>query len=195
MFSTQYFSKEGKKMHTLSKRIFKAMIVSLVPLYIVTVSGCSSTEPPRPTSKIGVLSATHQRALNAATVRAIEQAGVDEFFLGPEKIYVDVKAVGAADLGKQHVAGAVLAELDTLGAHSVNDPAQADTTVSCFIHVAGMDPSEGEFLFWKWKEVKADVELSFKKTTDQIATKKQGVGKATYNETWFLGMGPERKIK
>ena len=182
-------------MRTLSKRIFTAITVSLVLLYIMTVSGCSSTEPPRPTSKIAVLSAMHQRALNAATVRAIEKAGVDEFFLGPEKIYIDVKAVGAADLGKQHVAGAILAELDTLGARPVNDPAQADSTVSCFIHVAGMDPGEGEFLFWKWKEVKADVELSFNKTIGRLTTKKKGVGKATYNETWFLGLGPERKIK
>ena len=170
------------------------MIVSLVPLYIVTVSGCNSMEIPPPTN-VGVLSAMQQRALNAATVRAIKQAGVDEFFLGPEKIYVDVKAVGAADLGKQHVAGAVLAELDTLGTGFLDDPTQADSTVSCFINVAGTDPGEGEFLFWKWKKVKADVELSFKKTTGQVVIKKQGVGKATYNETWFLGLGPKRKIK
>jgi len=181
-------------MHTLSKRIFNAVIVLLVTLFIMIVSGCSSMDIPTPTN-VGLLSAMHQRALNAATVRAIKQAGVDEFFLGPEKIYVDVKAVGAADLGKQHVAGAVLAELDTLGTHSVDDPAQADSTVSCFINVAGTDPGEGEFLFWKWKKVKADVELSFKKTTGQVVIKKQGVGKATYNETWFLGLGPERKIK
>jgi len=181
-------------MQALSKRFVKTVIVSLVPLFIVTVNGCSTTEIPPPTN-VGVLSAMHQRALNAATIRAIEQAGIDELFLGPEKIYVDVKAVGAADLGKQHVMGAVLAELDTLGARLIDDPAQADSTVSCFINVAGTDPDEGKFLFWKWKEVKADVELSLKKTTGQVMIKKQGVGTARYNETWFLGLGPERKIK
>lgn len=170
------------------------MIVSLVPLFIAAAGGCSTTEilPP---PNVGVLSAMHQRALNAATARAIERAGIDEGFLGPEKVYVDVKAVGAADLGKQHVTGAVLAELETLGAHLVDDPTQADSTISCFINVAGTDPGEGEFLFWKWKEVKADVELSFKKTTGQVVIKKQGVGTATYNETWFLGLGPKTKIK
>lgn len=170
------------------------MVVLLVLLFIVAAAGCSTTEI-LPSTNVGVLSAMHQRALNVATARAIEQAGIDESFLGPGKIYVDVKAVGAADLGKQHVTGAVLAELDTLGAHFLDDPTQADSTISCFINVAGTDPDEGEFLFWKWEEVKADVELSFKKTTGQKVVKKQGVGVATYNETWFLGFGPETKIK
>ena len=181
-------------MQALSKTFVRAAVISSVLILIAAAGGCSTTEITPPTN-VGVLSAMHQRALNAATVRAIEQAGIDEFFLGIEKIYLDVKAVGAADLGKQHVAGAVLAELDTLGAHLLDDPTQADSTVSCFINVAGTDPDEGEFLFWRWKEVKADVQLSFKKTTGQVAIKKQGVGTATYNETWFLGLGPETKIK
>jgi hypothetical protein len=82
-----------------------------------------------------------------------------------------------------------------LGAAVVDDPSAADSTVSCLIHVAGTDPDKGEFLFWKWKEVRADVELSFAKTVGQKVIKKRGVGTATYNETWFLFFGPERKIK
>jgi len=180
-------------MQVLSEKI-KVVFVSLVSLVIMTAAGCSTVEVQPPTN-VGVLSAMHQRALNAATVRAIEQAGVDEFFVGSEKIYIDVKAVGAADLGKQHVTGSVLSELETIGASTVKDPAGADSTIACFIHVAGTDPGEGEFLFWKWKTVKADVELNFTKATGQKVIKKQGVGKATYSETWFFGFGPETKIK
>ena len=98
-------------------------------------------------------------------------------------------------MGKQHVTGAVISELDTIGASILDDPAQADSKVSCFINVAGTDPDEGDFLFWNWKEVKADVELSFKKTTGQQVITKQGAGTATYNETWFMGTGPDTKIK
>ena len=70
-------------------------------------------------------------------------------FLGNEKMYFDVKAVGSADLGKQHVSGAVLSELDTIGAQFAAERAQADSTISYLIHVAGTDPDEGEFLLWK----------------------------------------------
>lgn len=181
-------------MGVLIERFVRAVILS-APLLLVTATGCSTNVEVMPPVSVGVLSAMHQRALNAATARAIEQAGINEDFVAPQRIYVDVKAVGAADLGKQHVSGAVLSELDTLGAVIVDDPTTADSTVSCFIHVAGTDPDEGEFLLWKWKEVKADVELSFTKTAGQKVIKKQGVGKATYNETWFIGLGPETKIK
>jgi hypothetical protein len=181
-------------MQVLMERFVKAVFVSLASLVIMTAAGCSTTKILPPTN-VGVLSAMQQRALNEATVRAVEQAGINEFFLGSDKIYIDVKAVGAADLGKQHVTGAVLAELETIGATTVKDPARANSIVSCFINVAGTDPADGEFLFWKWKDVKADVQLSFTKTTGQIVIKKQGVGKATYSETWFLGFGPETKIR
>lgn len=181
-------------MQALPQRLVKVLVISLVPLFVVAAGGCSTTEVLPPTN-VGVLSAMHQRAMNAATVRAIEQAGIDEDFLGPGRIYIDVKAVGSADLGKQHVSGAILAELDALGAHILEDPAQADSTIYCFINVAGTDPADGKFLFWKWEEVKADVELSFSKTTGLKVIKKQGVGTATYKETWFFGMGPETKIK
>jgi hypothetical protein len=193
-------------MTILAERLIKAVVIwpvadapklwrlSIV-LFIMGGAGCATKTEILPPTNVGVLSAMHQRALNAATTRAIEQAGIDESFLGPEKVYLDVKAVGAADLGKQHVSGAVLSELDTLGAVVVDDPSAADSTVSCLIHVAGTDPDKGEFLFWKWKEVKADVELSFAKTIGQKVIKKRGVGTATYNETWFLGFGPETKIK
>lgn len=172
----------------------KTVFVSFVTSVIIATGGCTTTEIMSPTNA-GVLSAMHQRALNTATVRAIEQAGIDELFLGSEKIYIDVKAVGPADLGKQHVAGAVIDELDTIGATIVDDPNASDSTVSCFINVAGTDPDEGELLFWRWKKVKADVELSFTKATSQKIIKKQGVGTATYNETWFFDLGPETKIQ
>lgn len=181
-------------MDVLPRRFVKAVAFCSMALLVVA-AGCGTTVEVSPATNVGVLSAMHQRALNAATVRAIEQAGVDEYFLGSGKVYLDVKAVGAADLGKQHVSGAVLAELDTLGAVILDDPTKAASTVHCFIHVAGTDPEEGEFLFWKWKEVKADVELGFSKVTAQKVMKKQGVGKATYSESWFLGIGPETKIK
>lgn len=70
-----------------------------------------------PQSNVGVLSAMHQRALNAATVKAVEQAGVDEMFVGSESIYLDIKAMSSADLGKQHVSGAVTLEFETRGAN------------------------------------------------------------------------------
>ena len=181
-------------MEFLRERFTKAALVSLIFLSMVALAGCSTTEM-LPPSNIGVLSAMHQRALNAATARAIEQAGVDEEFLGPGNVFLDIKAVGAADLGKQHVNGTVMAELDTLGARILDSPARADATISCFINVAGTDADDGEFLFWKWEEVKADVVLSFSKTTGRQVIKKQGVGTATYNETWFLGFGPETKIR
>jgi hypothetical protein len=181
-------------MQVLSKKLVKVLFVSLASLSIIALVGCSTVKVQPPTN-VGVLSAMHQRALNAATVRAIEQAGISELLAGSEKIYIDVKAVGAADLGKQHVTGSVLAEMENMGASVVKDPSQANSTVTCHINVAGTDPSDGEFLFWKWKEVKADVELDFTKTTGQKVIKKQGVGKATYNETWFFGFGPETKIK
>ena len=181
-------------MKVLSKRFVKVVAVSLLAVFILATAGCSTTEilPP---SNVGVLSAMHQRALNVATARAIERAGIDENFLGPGKVYVDVKAVGAADLGKQHVRGAVIAELDTIGQIMLDNPSQADSLISCYIHVAGTDPDEGAFLFWKWESVKADVELSFSKTAGRKVIKKQGVGTATYSETWFLGFGPETRIK
>jgi len=182
-------------MNTLAERLTKVVVIWPAVLFIMGAAGCATNVEVTPQVSVGVLSAMHQRALNAATTRAIEQAGINEDFVAPEKVYVEVKAVGAADLGKQHVSGAVLSELDTLGAVIVDDPTAADSTVTCFIHVAGTDPDEGEFLFWRWKEVKADVELSFAKTVGQKVIKKRGVGTAKYNETWFLGFGPETKIK
>ena len=182
-------------MNTIARKLPETAITLLVAVFILAAAGCETTQHVVAQTKVGVLSAMHQRALNAATVRAIEQAGIDAGFLGPGKIYVDVKAVGAADLGKQHVSGAVQSELDTLAAQIVDDQAQADSTISYFINVAGTDPDKGAFLLWNWKEVKADVELSFKKTTGQEVVSKRGVGAATYRETWFLGMGPETKIK
>jgi hypothetical protein len=173
----------------------KAGVVGLFLVLMLGALGCESEPKLMSPTAVGVLSAMHQRALNVATTRAIEQAGIDEEFLGPGKTSVEVKSVGAADLGKQHVSGAVMAELDTMGARLVDDPALADSVISCFINVAGTDPDEGEFLFWKWKEVKADVQLTFSKASGAAVIKKQGVGAAVYNETWFLGMGPETKIK
>jgi hypothetical protein len=183
-------------MQVLAERLIRMVVVLSVVLFLLAAgTGCATNVEVTPQVTAGVLSAMHQRALNAATTRAVEQAGIDEDFMASEKIYIEVKAVGAADLGKQHVSGAVLSELDTLGAVILDDPARADSTVTCLIHVAGTDPGDGEFLFWKWKEIKADVELSFNKTAGQKVIKKRGVGTATYSETWFLGFGPETKIK
>ena len=71
----------------------------LVVLSTFLTTGCQD-EIQRTTSA-GILATNEQRVLTMATERAIKQAGLDASFLGDKKLYLDVRNVGMADLGRQ----------------------------------------------------------------------------------------------
>jgi hypothetical protein len=160
-------------------------------LLMFVASGCTATMPVGGT---GVLSSYQQKALNLATQRAIDQAGIDANFLGNEKLYVDIKGVGSADLGKQHVSGRILSILGDKGANIVEDKSTADSVLVCSLNLAGVDTQVGPTLFGRKIDTKADVGLEFKKEQGPQVIKKNGTGTALFHQEWFFGFGPSESL-
>jgi hypothetical protein len=167
------------------------LVFGIIPLMLVA-SGCTTTMPVGGT---GVLSSYQQKALNLATQRAIDQAGIDAKFLGNEKLYVDIKGVGSADLGKQHVSGRILSILANKGANIVDDKSTADSVLVCNLNLAGVDTQVGPTLLGRKIDTKADVGLEFKKGQGPQVIQKNGTGTALFHQEWFLGFGPSESLK
>ncbi len=179
-------------MKNSAKDVLKTTLVfGVIPLMLVA-SGCTTTMPVGGT---GVLSTYQQKTLNLATQRAIDQAGIDAKFLGNEKLYVDIKGVGSADLGKQHVSGKILSILESKGANIVEDKSTAESVLVCNLSLAGVDTQFGPTLFGRKIDTKADVGLEFKKGQGSQVVQKNGSGTALFHQEWFLGFGPSESLK
>ena len=172
---------------------YRHLVIVVVFAGLIVLAGCSGTVPAGAT---GVLSSIQQKTLNLATKRAMDAAAIDAAFLGENKYYLRFGEIGQADIGKQHVSGAIRSEFLERGAQLVEDLSAGDCTLVCRIHVAGIDTRPG--LFWplfKWIDTRGEVDLTVEKKCDSILSSKRGAETAKFNQLWVLGIGPSESIK
>lgn len=157
-------------------------------LFLIT--GCGS--PPRSEHSPGTLSTNEQRALTIATERAIEQAGLNAAFLGDKRLFVDVRGIGVADLGKQHVQGTIIPLIQNQGATVEFDKSKADSVLITYIRIAGVE----RLIKDTWHQTRGDVELIFQRSIGGDVVEKQGIGSVTITYSkGFLGLFPNEKIR
>ena len=178
----------------LKQLLLKHALCLWAILAILYISGCSAT---RPTGSTGVLSSIQQKALNLATERAIQRAygNVDTSPLKGKKIYIDIGTVGAADLGRQHVNTQISPLLQNMGLKIVNSRDLSDSTIACDLNIAGVDTRYGDFLFWRWIDTIAEVDLALDNPRNGNTGKLKGNGIAKFHQGWFLGIGPSESLE
>jgi hypothetical protein len=176
----------------LKQLLLKQVLHFWTVLAILYISGCSAT---RPSESAGVLSSIQQKTLNLATVRAIQQANLDLSQLKGKDIYLDVGVVGSADLGKQHVAAQIPSLLQSEELKIVSSKDAASSTIKCNMNIAGVDTRYGDFLFWRWVDTIAEVEMVFEVPRDGNSEKRKGDGTAKFHQGWFLGFGPSASLE
>lgn len=176
-------------MKSMNGVVLKAMTV----WFVLSISLTASCEDniQRLTSP-GILSTNEQRALTMATERAIEQAGLDASFLGDKKLYLDVRNIGAADLGRQHVAGMLVPLLENQGAIIEFDESNADSILITYIRIAGVERErKGD-----WNKTRGDVELGFQRKIGGNMIEKRGIGSVTITyDKGLFGMFPNESIR
>lgn len=172
-------------------KIEKIVSVFILMVVLLIFSGCTATMP---TQSSGVLSANQQRTLNLATDRAIEMANINPERIEGKNVFTDVRGVGAADLGKQHVSAYIKSKMENIGVNAVEEKDASDVQIVFNLDIAGVDTQFGKFLFWRWIDTKAHIDMRLKIINGSVSEKK-GVGTASFNQGWFLGLGPTEKLK
>lgn len=158
--------------------------------FLLSGLGCSATAPAM---SQGVLSSIHQKALEKATLRAMEQAGVSSDQFGTKKLSLTMADVREGDMGNQHVARVATDQFTAVSA-GLGSSAEAEP-LTCQLLMAGVDVGHGQFLFWRWIHTKAEVALRIKYQGESGPLEKEGSGMAVYEQSWFLGLGPSEKWK
>lgn len=180
-------------MAEIPKRSWHLALGACVALLLSAGAGCQSTAPTIPQ---GVLSTIHQKALALSTDRAIEQAGMTVEELGGHTVYIDVKEPESdANLAKHHVRTRVIERLSDMSGQVAQTPGASQKQVACVIDLAGVDITDGGFLFSDWITTKAEVHLRFNIDGPEGHAERQGTGIAHYEQSWFLGIGPSEELK
>ena len=179
-------------MKSLLQRRCAAVCGPVLLAMLVVATGCQATIPTTPS---GVLSTIHQKTLELAAERAMDQAEVSTDRLGPHKLYIKFQEVQDTDLGKQHVRRIIEDRLRTCSAGLVEDPEEAGRDITCQVLLAGVDVSQGAFFGFSWLDTKAEVQLRFQESSGGGTTEKEGTGTAKYRQLWWIGIGPSEKLK
>jgi len=169
-------------------------VVQLLLALVVSVLlvGCQATLPTTPH---GVLSTIHQKTLELAAERAMDQAGISTAKYGAQKLCIRFEEVQASDLGKQHVRRVVSDRFQTLAGGIVEQPTDADREIVCSVLLAGVDVTRGSFFGFEWLDTKAEVQLRIKDAGGATPTETEGAGTAKYSQVWWLGIGPSESLK
>lgn len=162
-------------------------------LCVPLLGGCTETLPTPPS---GILSVIHQKTLKKATDRALDQAKVTSEQYGKSKVQLTFDLRDAnPDLGKQHVKSVIAARFRTAAAEVASNADADALPILCQILLAGADISTGECFGFRWVDTKAEVQLRIIEKDPDKPAQREGTGVATYNQTWWLGMGPWEKLK
>lgn len=154
--------------------------------------GCSTSMPTAPA---GVLSVVHQKALEFAAKRAMEQAQVTSERFGTKPVYVTFSNVQETDLGKQHVVRVITDQFGKVSGGLKAKPEANAEAIECQILLAGVDTSSGSIAGISWIDTKAEVGLRLKCDGQGGPVEKEGTGAAVYQQSWVLGFGPSEKWK
>ena len=167
----------------------RVLLALAMPALLV---GCQATVPTTPS---GVLSTIHQKTLELAAKRALDQAGITTEKYGAMRLSVRFEEVQDQDLGKQHVRRVITDRLQGAAQAIVDQPPKADRSLVCYVLLAGVDVSQGAFFGFSWIDTKAEVQLRFQEIGGATSTQTEGAGTAKYSQVWWLGIGPSESLK
>ena len=178
-----------------NSKVLVAMLAVGMSLSLVIDAGCGSSMTI-PAGAQGVLSTIQQKALALAAERALTQANLDSTAMGKNKVQLQFDVADtSSNLAKVHVKYVLTERLRTMSAGIADSGDASARSIQCQVALAGIDTNVGSFLFWRWIDTKAEVQLRFKDGATTSAAEKNGGATAQYHQSWFMDFGPDEVMK